>query len=121
MGNAEVQSVVGKYLPAEKRPGDPSAVAGASILASLSNLRPDISRWRTSSLSTSKNHQDSELSTHAVIQDGSEIEIDGMEGNSTPNIECDDAFDLGVTSKSLLGECDPEYGFEVLNLRFSSL
>lgn len=92
-------------------------MAGASILASLSNFRPDVSCWRTSGLSTPKNHQDSELSTHAVIQDGSEIEVDGIEGNSTPNVGCVNALDVGVMSKSPLGECDPEHGFEALEDR----
>ncbi|KAK9668891.1 hypothetical protein RND81_13G094400 [Saponaria officinalis] len=97
VGNAEVQGPVGKYLRGEKRSGDHSAVTGATILASLSNLRPDISRWRTAGLTTPKSHHDSEQSTHAIIQDGSEVEVDGMEGDSTPNGECDIAVDLGGT------------------------
>lgn len=112
MGNAEIQSAVGKYF-VEKRSGDPSAVAGASILASLSNLRPNLTHWRHSGLSTPKTHQDSELSTHAVIQDGSEAELDGMEGNSTPNMECDNVADLGGPSKNLPLDCNtdgPEAG-----------
>ncbi|XP_074317189.1 uncharacterized protein LOC141653353 isoform X1 [Silene latifolia] len=97
MGNAEVQGPVGKYLPGEKRSGDHSAVTGATILASLSNLRPDLTRW---GLST-KSHHNSEHSTHAVVQDGLEVEVDGTEGDSTPKGECDNAVDLGVTCKSL--------------------
>ncbi|KAJ6875797.1 LOW QUALITY PROTEIN: hypothetical protein NC652_035234 [Populus alba x Populus x berolinensis] len=38
--SAEVHSSMGKLLQLERRSGDPSAVAGASILASLSSLRP---------------------------------------------------------------------------------
>ncbi|GMH01158.1 hypothetical protein Nepgr_002997 [Nepenthes gracilis] len=110
VGSGEAQAV-GKYLPVEKRSGDPSAVAGASILASLSSLK-DLSRWRPPSLSTLKGHQDSELSTHAVIQDGSEVELDGMEGNSTPNVESDSAAEIGVTSKDLPLDCNPESGTE---------
>ncbi|XP_022137416.1 uncharacterized protein LOC111008871 isoform X3 [Momordica charantia] len=53
----EVQSGVGKFLQLGKRTGDPSAVAGASILASLSSLRQDISRWKPPSQS-SKTHQE---------------------------------------------------------------
>ncbi|XP_057516053.1 uncharacterized protein LOC130797476 isoform X2 [Amaranthus tricolor] len=100
MGNVEVQGAVGKYFPVEKRSGDPSAVAGASILASLSNLRPNLT-WRPSGLSTPKPHQESELSTHAVIQDGSEAEFDSMEGNSTQNMDCDNATNIVGTSKNL--------------------
>lgn len=109
VGTAEIRSAVDKYFPVEKRSGDPSAVAGASILASLSSLRQDISRWRPPALSTPKNHQESELSTHAVIQDGSEAELDGMEGNSTPNTE---SAEMGVGSKSLPLDCNLDSGIE---------
>ncbi|XP_022994319.1 uncharacterized protein LOC111490081 isoform X4 [Cucurbita maxima] len=54
----EVQSGVGKFLQLGKRTGDPSAVAGASILASLSSLREDISRWKPPSQTNSKTHQE---------------------------------------------------------------
>ncbi|GAB4860458.1 hypothetical protein Ancab_035618 [Ancistrocladus abbreviatus] len=116
IGSPEIQAV-GKYLPVEKRSGDPSAVAGASILASLSNFKQDLSRWRPSSLNTPKPHQDSELSTHAVIQDGSEVDIDGMEGTSIPNVESDNAAEIGVTSKELALECNLDSGIEVLEER----
>lgn len=121
MGNAEVQSAVGKYFRVEKRSGDPSAVAGASILASLSNLRPNLTHWRPSGLSTPKTHQDSELSTHAVIEDGSEAEHDGMEGNSTPpDMECDNVADPNVTIKNLPLDCDMD-GLEGGNVRLYQL
>ncbi|GAB2269699.1 hypothetical protein Dimus_004621 [Dionaea muscipula] len=111
VGNAEVQAV-GKYL--EKRSGDPSAVTGASILATLSSGLKDL-RWRPSSLSTPKAHPESELSTHAVIQDGSEADIDGMEGNSTPNMESDNGAEIGVTSKEDLA-LDHDTGVETGNV-----
>jgi hypothetical protein len=41
----------------ERRSGDPSAVAGASILASLSNLRQDLTRWKSPSQTASKPHK----------------------------------------------------------------
>ncbi|GAB2289401.1 hypothetical protein Dimus_023711 [Dionaea muscipula] len=113
VGSAEIQAV-GKYISVEKRTGDPSAVDGASILASLSSFRPDLSRWRSSSLSAPKAHPDSELSTHAVIQDGSEADLDGMEGNSTPNMESDNAAEIGVTSKDLA--LDPDNALEAGNV-----
>ncbi|XP_021775915.1 uncharacterized protein LOC110739751 isoform X1 [Chenopodium quinoa] len=106
IGNTDVQNVVGKYF-VEKRSGDPSAEAGASILASLSTLKSNLSRWRSSGLSTPKTYQDSELSTHAVIQDGSE-ELDGMEGDSTTNMECDNVADIGGTSKNLPSGCSTD-------------
>ncbi|GAB2240909.1 hypothetical protein Droror1_Dr00021427 [Drosera rotundifolia] len=105
VGNAEIPTL-GKYATVEKRSGDPSAVAGASILASLSSLKQDISRWRSSSLSTPKSHPDNELSTHAVIQDGSDADLDGMEGNSTTNMESDNAIEIGMESRDLAIEPD---------------
>ncbi|KAK9277994.1 hypothetical protein L1049_027551 [Liquidambar formosana] len=52
IGAAELPSSVGKFMHLERRSGDPSAVAGASILASLSNLRQDLSRWKPATSST---------------------------------------------------------------------
>eukprot|EP01018_Ginkgo_biloba_P035638 Gb_15617 [translate_table: standard] len=43
IGTAENQTASGKAIPFEARSGDPSAVAGASILASLSSLGQDLS------------------------------------------------------------------------------
>lgn len=63
---------VGKYLHAERRTGDPSDVAGASILASLSSLRQDLSRWKSPTQPAGKTH--------------SSVELDGPEGDSTPNL-----------------------------------
>ncbi|KAL8140122.1 hypothetical protein V2J09_006143 [Rumex salicifolius] len=114
VGSAEVHSTIGRYLPVEKRSGDPSAVAGASILASLSSFRQDISRWRPPALINPKRHQDSELSTHAVIQDGSEAEIDGMEGNSTPNKDSGDCAEVGVGGKRL--DCNLDSSIEAGNV-----
>ncbi|KAL9275119.1 Outer mitochondrial transmembrane helix translocase-like protein [Drosera capensis] len=105
VGNAEIPTL-GKYATVEKRSGDPSAVAGASILASLSSLKQDISRWRSSSLSTPKSHPDNELSTHAVIQDGSDADLDGMEGNSTTNMESDNVIEIGMEGRDLAIEPD---------------
>ncbi|GFQ06720.1 hypothetical protein PHJA_002816000 [Phtheirospermum japonicum] len=45
----DVQTNAGKLVHVERRAGDASAVAGASILASLSNLRQDLSRLKPSS------------------------------------------------------------------------
>ncbi|KAL2934470.1 ATPase family AAA domain-containing protein 1 [Bienertia sinuspersici] len=118
MGTAEVHSAVGKYLSVEKRSGDPSAVAGASILASLSNLRSNLPHWRPPGLSGPKTHQDSDLSTQGVIQDGSEAEGD-MEGNSTPKMDCDNVTDLGGASKNPPADCNTDdlEGFNALDER----
>ncbi|XP_014508990.1 uncharacterized protein LOC106768376 isoform X4 [Vigna radiata var. radiata] len=52
---AEVPSGVGKYLQLERKSGDPSAVAGASILASLS-IKQDLTRWKSPTRTSSKPH-----------------------------------------------------------------
>ncbi|XP_052620106.1 uncharacterized protein LOC111880508 isoform X1 [Lactuca sativa] len=72
-----------KTLHTERRAGDPSAVAGASILASLSNLRADLSRLKPAA-QTAPNHDD---------------EIDGLEVNSATNTGNDSASEIGATSK----------------------
>ncbi|KAI8015950.1 hypothetical protein LOK49_LG05G02904 [Camellia lanceoleosa] len=45
-GGAEVQNTVSRLLHIERRVGDPSIMTGASILASLSSLRQDLSRLK---------------------------------------------------------------------------
>ncbi|XP_025616108.1 uncharacterized protein [Arachis hypogaea] len=96
---AEVQSGGGKLLQIEKRTGDPSAVAGASILASLSSFRQDLTRWKSPSQSASKPHQGTDVS---------ESELDGMEGNSTPNEGTDKATDTGASDKNSPMDCEPD-------------
>ncbi|RYR41257.1 hypothetical protein Ahy_A08g037659 [Arachis hypogaea] len=96
---AEVQSGGGKLLQIEKRIGNPSAVAGASILASLSSFRQDLTRWKSPFQSASKPHQGTDVS---------ESELDGMEGNSTPNEGIDKATDTGASDKNSPMDCDPD-------------
>ncbi|XP_045803435.1 uncharacterized protein LOC123897002 isoform X8 [Trifolium pratense] len=119
---AEVQSGVGKFMQLERRSGDPSAVAGASILASLSNLRQDLTRWKSPSQTASKPHQAADVSIHTVLPDGTEIELDGLEGNTTPNIGTDKAADAEASNKNSPMECDPEdAGAEPGNVKFSGV
>ncbi|RDX60182.1 hypothetical protein CR513_61700, partial [Mucuna pruriens] len=105
---AEVQSGVGKLLQIERRAGDPSAVAGASILASLSSLRQDLTRWKSPSQTASKPQQGTDISSHSVLPDGTETELDGLEGNSAPNIGTDKAADVGASDKNSPMDCDPD-------------
>ncbi|KAL8244014.1 hypothetical protein R6Q59_010272 [Mikania micrantha] len=79
-----------KKLPFERRAGDPSAVAGASILASLSNTRPDFSRSKTSVQTASKT-----IFATPNIDD----EIDGLEVNSATNTCNDSASEIGAIGK----------------------
>ncbi|KAK7265565.1 hypothetical protein RJT34_33186 [Clitoria ternatea] len=111
---AEVQSGVGKFLHLERRSGDPSAVAGASILASLSNLRQDLTRWKSPSQTSSKPHQGTDVSGHSVLHDCTEIELDGSE--SAPNVRSDKADDVGASDKNSTMDCDPDAGAEAGNV-----
>ncbi|XP_034672350.1 uncharacterized protein LOC117903945 isoform X2 [Vitis riparia] len=113
---AEVQSSVGKYLHVERRSGDPSAVAGASILASLSSLRQDLSRWKSPPLTTGKTQQGTELPPHPIIHDSPEVEFNGLEGNSTANGGSDKAADVGAVSKNLSLDCNQDSGAEAGNV-----
>ncbi|KAJ4838488.1 hypothetical protein Tsubulata_021088 [Turnera subulata] len=112
--NAEVQNSLGKLLQLERRSGDPSAVAGASILASLSSLRTDLSRWKSSGLSTSKIHQGTGASAHSVGQDGTEAELDVPDGTSTQG--SDKAADVGTSGQNLPEDCNQDSGVEAGNV-----
>ncbi|KAJ4712558.1 AAA-type ATPase family protein [Melia azedarach] len=113
---AEVQGGTGKFLQLERRSGDPSAVAGASILASLSSLRQDLSPWKSPAQSTSKIQQGTELPTPSVDNDATEVELDGLEGNSTANTESDKAADVGAIGKNIPLECNRDAGVEAGNV-----
>lgn len=124
VGSAELQSSLGKFVQLERRTGDPSAVAGASILASLSSLRQDLSRLRPSDLKAGKSLQGEELPAHPVVQDGLEDEIDDLEINSAPNaVGNDKATDSEATSKNDLPlGCNPECsGKEAGNVKLSEM
>ncbi|GMP34096.1 hypothetical protein CsSME_00007120 [Camellia sinensis var. sinensis] len=101
VGGTEVQSTVGKLLHVERRAGDPSAVAGASILASLSSLRQDLSRLKPTSQASGKTHQGAELPPLPVVHDSMDVDLDGLEVNSATNTGSDKAADIGATSKIL--------------------
>ena len=118
---AELQSGSGKFLHLERRTGDPSAVAGASILASLSSMRQDLSRWKSPTQTTTKVHQGTEVPTHSVVQDGTEVELDGLECNSAPNTGSDKAAENGTTNMNSLHDCNPDSGIEAGNVKFSGV
>ncbi|KAG4137184.1 hypothetical protein ERO13_D07G056000v2 [Gossypium hirsutum] len=109
---AEVQNTIGKFLQLERRSGDSSAVTGAAtILASLSSLRPDLSRWKSPPQASSKIPQVTEVSTAA------DVDLDGMEGNSTANIGNDKAAEVGSVNKTLHLDCNHDSNTEVLDGR----
>ncbi|KAK8659022.1 hypothetical protein V6N13_029237 [Hibiscus sabdariffa] len=91
---SEVQNSIGKFLQHERRSGDPSAVTGATILASLSSLRPDLSHWKSPSQGSSKIHQVPEVPVQSIVHDATDVGLDGLEGNSTANIVNDKAAEV---------------------------
>ncbi|ESW27532.1 hypothetical protein PHAVU_003G210300 [Phaseolus vulgaris] len=115
---AEVSSGVGKFLPLERKSGDPSAVAGASILASLS-IKQDLTRWKSPTHTSSKPHQGSDVSSHPVLHDSTEIELDGSE--STPNVHTDKAADAQTNEKNSTMDCNPDAGAEAGNVKLSGV
>ncbi|XP_022994320.1 uncharacterized protein LOC111490081 isoform X5 [Cucurbita maxima] len=117
----EVQSGVGKFLQLGKRTGDPSAVAGASILASLSSLREDISRWKPPSQTNSKTHQGAELPSNSVVHDAMELDIDALEANSNPEVRNDKAVDSSTTNRNLHPGSNPDAVIEAGNVKLSGV
>ncbi|XVF11543.1 hypothetical protein REPUB_Repub08aG0037000 [Reevesia pubescens] len=113
---AEVQNTVGKFLQLERRSGDPSAVTGATILASLSSLRPDLSRRKSPSQASSKIHQVTELPTHSIVHDDADVDLDGLEGNSTANIGNYKAAEVGAIHKNLPLDCNRDFSTEAGNV-----
>ncbi|PWA67652.1 P-loop containing nucleoside triphosphate hydrolases superfamily protein [Artemisia annua] len=78
-----------KALLTERRTGDPSAVAGASILASLSSIRQDLSsRFPKFYLGPEIRHQNHDN------------DVDGLKVNSATNTGNDGAAEIEATSKS---------------------
>ncbi|KAJ8771547.1 hypothetical protein K2173_026724 [Erythroxylum novogranatense] len=117
---AEVQSTLGKFMQLDRR-GDPSAVAGASILASLSSLRQDLSRWKSPGQTTSKIHHGNEVPADSIIHDGTDVELDGVEGNSTPDVGNGKAVDVGEIDKNLPHNCNQDAGVEAGNVKLSGV
>ncbi|KAL8226518.1 hypothetical protein R6Q57_016350 [Mikania cordata] len=84
-----------KMLHTERGAGDASAVAGASILASLSNLKPDLSRLKSVVQTAFKTYFGTEIRHSSHDNDG----VDGLEVNSATNTGKDCASEVRVTSK----------------------
>ncbi|XWS47818.1 hypothetical protein CRYUN_Cryun13aG0017900 [Craigia yunnanensis] len=118
---AEVQNTGGNFLQLERRSGDSSAVTGATILASLSSLRPDLSHWKSPSQTSSKIHQVTEIPTHSVVHDAADVDLDGLEGNSTANIGSDKAAEVGAINKNLPLDCNHNSSAEAGNVKLSGV
>ncbi|VFQ61685.1 unnamed protein product [Cuscuta campestris] len=91
--SSDVRPSFGKSLHVERRAGDASAVAGASILASLSCLRPNSSHLKSTSQVRDRNYPTDELPSFPI---GHEDELDGPEVNSSSNVEVNNDADVGV-------------------------
>ncbi|KAL1563633.1 hypothetical protein AAHA92_06074 [Salvia divinorum] len=104
----DVQTNIGKFMPAERR-GDASAVAGASILASLS-MRPDLSRLKHTSQASGKNFRGSDLPPSPPLLN--EDDLDGHEVNSATDLGSEVAADVGAASKNLPLDGNIESGLE---------
>ncbi|CAL0330094.1 unnamed protein product [Lupinus luteus] len=109
---AEVQSGVGQFQEIERRAGDASTIAGASILASLSSPRQDLTRLKSPTESSSKPHVDA--SNHSVLHGGVEIEINALE--SSPNVRSAKAADVGASEKDSPMDCDLDASTEADNV-----
>lgn len=97
-------------------------MAGASILASLSSLKQDLTRWKSPSQTSSKPHQGTDVSSPSVLHDYTETELDGLEGNSAPNVGTDKAADVGASDKNSPMDCDPDdAGTEAGNVNLSGV
>ncbi|XP_057972333.1 uncharacterized protein LOC131160549 isoform X2 [Malania oleifera] len=120
IGGAEAHNSLGRYMLQERRQaGDPSAVAGAASI--LSSLRQESSRWKPPAQTNGKTNQGMELSTHSVVRDVPEVELDGLECSSAPNGACDNAADIGATGKNLPLDCNQDSGIEAGNVKFSGV
>ncbi|XP_019417132.1 PREDICTED: uncharacterized protein LOC109328227 [Lupinus angustifolius] len=119
---ADIQNGVGKFVQIERRNRDSSAVAGASILASLSSLKHDLTKLKSPSQTANKPHHVTDVSGHSVLRDGTESELDGLESNSAPNVGTDKASDVGASDKNSPLDCDPDdTGTEAGNVKLSGV
>ncbi|KAF8377992.1 hypothetical protein HHK36_029325 [Tetracentron sinense] len=104
VGVAETQSSAGKDLQLERRSGDSSAVAGASILASLSSSRQDLSLLTPPTQNTVETHQGTKMPVNPLTCDGMEIDLDCLEmkDNSDPSVGSDNAAELEQPARSMI-------------------
>ncbi|XP_039059321.1 uncharacterized protein LOC120203025 isoform X2 [Hibiscus syriacus] len=109
---SDVQNTIGKFLQLERRSGDPSAVTGATILASLSSLRPDLSRWKSPPQASTKVQQ---------VTTAADVDLDGIERNSTANIGNGKAADVGSINKNLHLDCNHNSNTEAGNVKLSGV
>jgi hypothetical protein len=57
----------------------------------------------------------------SVVHGGAEVELDGMEGNSTPNLGSDKAAEVGAINQNLPHDCSQDSGTEAGNVKISGM
>ncbi|OVA09507.1 Forkhead-associated (FHA) domain [Macleaya cordata] len=114
VGVAETQTSTAKGMHLERRSGDSSAVAGASILASLSSLRQDLSLLTPPAQNTGEAQRGTSISSYPLARDGTDMDVDSQEIKDSfdPIIGSDKAAEVGATSKSLPLDNSQESGTE---------
>ncbi|MCL7046088.1 hypothetical protein MKW94_030848, partial [Papaver nudicaule] len=103
VGLAEAQTNTGKRLHLDRRSGDQSAVAGASILASLSSLRQDLSLLTPPAQNAGEVQQGTSIASCPLARDGSDMDVDGQETkeNIEPMAGVDTDADIGASGTGL--------------------
>ncbi|KAI3978031.1 hypothetical protein MKX01_032408 [Papaver californicum] len=123
VGEAEAQTNTGKWLHLNRRSGDQSAVAGASILASLSSLRQDLSLLTPPAQTAGEMQQGTSIASYTLAVDGSNMDVDGQE--TKENVEtvtgCDRDTDIGASGTRLPLDSSQEADFESDTIKLSEI
>ncbi|KAI3919577.1 hypothetical protein MKX01_018400 [Papaver californicum] len=123
VGEAEAQTNTGKWLHLDRRSGDQSAVAGASILASLSSLRQDLSLLTPPAQTAGEMQQGTSIASYTLARDGSDMDVDGQETkeNVEPVTGSDRDTDIGASGTGLLIKSNQEADFESDTIKLSEI
>ncbi|KAL6011322.1 hypothetical protein ACLOJK_001768 [Asimina triloba] len=139
VGTVEAHSNLVKGLQLENRSGDPSAVAGASILASLSNLRQDLSVLPPPAQNNDETPQEAEITSLPPACDVSDecntdMDLDSQEGKHRPYSSAPSdaplsdksgvvlSADIGATSENLhLDNVGPDAAVEADIVKISGV
>ncbi|KAK9104166.1 hypothetical protein Scep_021010 [Stephania cephalantha] len=114
-GVVETKSSAGKALHLARRSGDPSAVAGASILALLSSLRPKMLPLNPPAHTSAGTHHRSEMPSLSLARGGTHMDIDGHESKDASDIGagCDKTAEVGGSGKDPCPDSGQDTGLEI--------
>ena len=59
------------------------------------------------------------MPTHSIVHDATDVDLDGLEGNSTANIGSDKAAEVGAINKNLPLDCNHNSSTEASNVKLS--